>query len=399
MSPQRVPRPTDAVGLRARWGGSGLRERLDQPIGRANQLTRRTLKSFPVRVWRHFLQHNGFLLAASISYQSLFSIFAALYFAFALAGAWIGPRREIVAALIAVIDTYVPDLVATDGVVSPSAVEAIARDSGGVLAVTGVVAFVVAVWTAIGFVTFTRRAVRDIFVLPYDARNFFLLKARDLVAALLFGAALVVGAGLSTFATGALNDVLEALGIGDSATWAQVLGRALSVVVAFAIASAAMAGLFRFLSGTSLPWRAIWPGALLAGAGLLVLQLGAGTLLTYTPSNPLLVTFSVFVGLLLWFRLNGVVILVAASWIAISAADHEIPLAQVSDAERRRRELEALAVAAEVQLRRRLAERETAPWWKRGSAERRVRVARDELAQARAAAVPPEEEPRLLAID
>ena len=29
---------------------------------------------FPVRVWRHFLIHNGFLLAAGVSYQALFAI-------------------------------------------------------------------------------------------------------------------------------------------------------------------------------------------------------------------------------------------------------------------------------------------------------------------------------------
>jgi len=394
-----VPPPAgEDGGWRARWDESALRERLDQPIERASVLTRRTLKAFPVRVWRHFLRHNGFLLAASISYQSLFSIFAALYFVFALAGAWIGSRREAVGVLIAVIDTYVPGLISENGVVSPEAVDAVARSSSGVLAVTGVVAFLVAVWTAIGFVTFTRRAVRDIFGLPFDGRNYFLLKARDLFAALLFGAALVVGAGLSTFATGALNALLDLLEIGDTATWVQVLGRVLSVAVAFAIAAAALASLFRFLSGTSLPWRVIWPGALLGGAGLVVLQLGAGALLSYTPSNPLLVTFSALIGMLLWFRLNGVVILVAASWIAVAAGDKRIPLLHLSPAEQRRRELEAVAVAAEVTLREAVAARRSSPWWRRAAADRRVRDAQAELARARAA-VPPEEEPRLLTFD
>lgn len=45
---------------------------------------------FPVRVWRHFLIHNGFLLAAGVSYQALFASFAAIYVAFAIAGLWLG---------------------------------------------------------------------------------------------------------------------------------------------------------------------------------------------------------------------------------------------------------------------------------------------------------------------
>ena len=43
---------------------------------------------FPVRVWRHFLQHNGFLIAAGVSYQALFSFFAGIYVAFAGVGLW-----------------------------------------------------------------------------------------------------------------------------------------------------------------------------------------------------------------------------------------------------------------------------------------------------------------------
>ena len=70
--------------LRERWetAQSALLERFDEPISKATALTRRTLALFPVRVWRHFLQHNGFLLAAGVSYQALFSIFAAVFVAF-----------------------------------------------------------------------------------------------------------------------------------------------------------------------------------------------------------------------------------------------------------------------------------------------------------------------------
>ena len=57
--------------------------RVDAAVERATALTQRTLALFPVRVWRHFLQHNGFLLAAGVSYQALFAIFAAIYLAFA----------------------------------------------------------------------------------------------------------------------------------------------------------------------------------------------------------------------------------------------------------------------------------------------------------------------------
>ena len=55
-----------------------------------------------------------------------------------------------------------------------------------------------------------------------------------------------------------------------------------------------------------------------------MLQLLGGLVITGAGNNPLLATFAVFIALLLWFRLTGIVILVAASWIAVEAFDaHE----------------------------------------------------------------------------
>ena len=103
--------------LRARWEATqeGLRERFDQPISSATAITQRTLAWFPVRVWRHFLQHNGFLLAAGVSYQALFATFAAIYVAFAITGLWLGGSAEAVTGLINLINLYIPGLIADEG--------------------------------------------------------------------------------------------------------------------------------------------------------------------------------------------------------------------------------------------------------------------------------------------
>lgn len=357
-----------------------LRERLDQPIERATEITRRTLEWFPIRVWRHFLQHNGFLLAAGISYQSLFAIFAGIYLAFAAVGVWLGDSERAVSLLISVINRYIPDLISESGLVKPAQVHAVASSSSGLLTITGSVAAIVVIWTAIGFVTYARRAVRDTFGLPFDRRNYVILKARDLFAAALFGLALLVGAALSAVTTGAVDLVFGLLGWqGDSAA-VQVATRAVSLLVAFAINSLALGGLFRFLTDTSLPWQRIWPGALLGGAATVVLQIGAGFLFVYTPSNPLLATFAVLVGFLLWSRLNGIVILVAAAWIAVSARDHGETLESGADAEAAERA--AALAAAGVALERALRDAADAPWYARRAARRRVAEAEAAVAQA-----------------
>ena len=374
-----------------RWRDE-LRERFDEPIERATEITRRTLAWFPIRVWRHFLRHNGFLLAAAISYQSLFAIFAVLYTAFAIVGVWLGGSQPAIDALISIVNSYIPGIIGEapgQGLVTRADVAAIAQQSASVLAITGAVAFLVALWTAIGFVTFTRRAVRDIFGLRFDSRNYVLLKARDFVAAALFGLALVLGAALSWIAGGAVELIFDLLGLEGSSGWVWIVSRIASILVAFALNTAALAGLIRFLTGTSLQWRLILPGAALGGGAMIVLQFGAGLLLYYSPSNPLLATFSVVIGFLLWFRLVGIVILVAASWVALTATDADVPIIEQSEDDRRRAEHQALLLAAQVRLRDARDARAHAAWWRAWTARADVRRAEDELARVEASAPPP----------
>lgn len=380
--------------LRHRWEATqeSLRERFDEPISRATRLTQRTLAWFPVRVWRHFLQHNGFLLAAGVSYQALFAIFASIYVAFAVAGLWLGGSTEAIDGMIDLINSYIPGLISDDGsgLFTTQQVTAIATGSTSALAITGSIALITALWTAIGFVTFARRAVRDIFGIAPDRRSYFLLKARDLVAALVFGIALIAGFALSSVGTWALNLIFAIFGWDTATGWYEAGVRVSALVVSLALYTAALAALVKFLTGLTLHWRQIWPGAILGGAAITVLQVGAGWLLIYTPSNPLLATFAIFIGLLLWFRIIGVIILVASAWIAVAANDRNMPLVTRSEADRLREEHAALVLAARVRLRTAQDARRDAPWFRIPFADRAVSRARAELAEVEASAPAPE---------
>lgn len=364
--------------------------RLDAAVERATALTQRTLGLFPVRVWRHFLQHNGFLLAAGVSYQALFAIFAAIYLAFAIAGLWLGGSTEAVDALIDIINSYIPNLILPEGgVVTPEQVRDIAESTTGVLSITGLIALGTVIWTAIGWVTFSRRATRDIFGLPPDRRSYVLLKARDLLAALIFGVSLIAGSVLSSASAAVLSWILAQFGWDAGSAGVNLSIRIGAVLVSFALLSASLAAMVRFLTGTSLQWRIIWPGALLGGGAMTILQFGAGFLLSYTPSNPLLATFAIFIGLLLWFRINGVVMLVASSWIAVAAQDRDVPLLRQSEAEKRMEEYQALLTAARIRVREARTARDSAPWHRAWAAGRAVKEAEAELAELEASPPPP----------
>ncbi|MFJ4255110.1 YihY/virulence factor BrkB family protein [Microbacterium sp. NPDC090003] len=362
-----------------------LRARLEAPLERVTELKDRTLAAFPVRVWRNFAFSNGFLLSAGMSYYVLFALFALLYVGFAGAGLWLGASSIAIEALVRLVNTYIPGLIAPEGgLFSVDDVTEIAQNATGVLGVTGAIAVGVALWTAVSSVTFTRRAVRDLFGLPFDARAYWLLKARDFFAAVVFGGAMLVGAILISLSVWALEQIFL-LFDWSTGTWFFSFGaQTVSVVVAFALEATALAMLVRFLTGTQLHWRFIWPGAMLGGGAMVVLQLGAGLLLSHAPSNPLLASFTVIIGLLLWCRWLAIVVLMAASWIAVAAEDKDQPLEREDAETARRAEVQALLLAARVEVRRAQEAADTAPWYRRPAARRALKAAQQRLADARA---------------
>lgn len=366
-------------------------------LQRATAVTRRTLEWFPIRVWRHFLQHNGFLLSAGVSYQALFAAFATVYVVFASVGLWLGGSQEAVNGLIDLINSYIPGIISNSGgLFTPAQVTRIATGSSGVLSITGAIAAGALIWTAIGSITFSRRAVRDIFGIPPDPRSYLLLKATDFLAAAAFGTALLVGWALTSAGTWALDVLFTFLGWSTGSVWFSLGVSAIALVLLFALNTAVLAVLVKFLTGTALRWRRVWPGAILGGTATAILQIGAGLAFTYTPTNVLLATFAVFIGLLLWFRLVGIVVLVAASWMAVSTIDADMPLVEWTEEERRASEHRALAVAAKVRLRDARERLEHASWYSRWGARREVAAAERALSELEASAPPPPKRGSLL---
>lgn len=368
--------------------GLDLRQRFDEPIARVTDLTRRTMEFFPVRVWRHFLQRNGFLLSAGMSYQALFATFAAIYVAFAVAGLWLISTPETLNALVTLINTYAPGLIGPEGLITNDDLVEVTESSTSLFGLTGAVALAGLIWTAISWITYTRMAVRSTFGLPRDDRSYVLLKTRDFLASLAFGLALVVAALLSIVATTLLDALLDLFGLPEEAASPVMSNglRAGSLAVVFVIDTLALAVLFRFLSGAAVPWRRMWIGSLLGSGALSVLHVLGGVLVGATTSNPLLATFTVFIGLLLWFRLASIVILVAAAWIAIETADSDDTLRPVTPDQRAAEAVLAQRQADAADRRRQVrAARdamETAGWlgWLRG--RRRLARAEADLADA-----------------
>jgi membrane protein len=353
----------------------------------ATEVARKVLSSFPARVWFRFLERDGFLLSAGLTYYALFACFSGIYVAFAVSGLWLGGSSATVTWLIDVVNRYIPNLISKGGsLLTPDRVRAIAAGSRGTLAVTGSVAIVVGIWMSIGFVTFSRRALCDIFGITIDLRDYVIMKVRDVIAAVAFALALLIGFAVTSAGTQAVGMLFHSLGWDEHSGIYQTGVALASILVSFVLYTFALATLMRFLTRTLLSWRLIRQGALIGGGAVTLLQVAASWLLRIDPTNPLMATFAVLVGLLLWFHLIGIILLVAAAWIAVAAEDAHLPLLPPTEVERLIAEHGTLLQAARDQLMQARKARELARWWQARGADRAVRDAVDALHKVEAAA-------------
>ncbi|MEO8095081.1 MAG: YhjD/YihY/BrkB family envelope integrity protein [Pseudolysinimonas sp.] len=286
----------------------------------------------PVRVFLQYNAKGGPLLAAGLSYQAIFAVFAAIWVGFSIAGFAIRSNPQLENAFLTLLSTTVPGLVAHDG--ADGALDAESLLSAGILTWTGAVAAAGLLFTALGWLASGRDAVRLLFGLPTSPTNFLLLKLKDLGLAAAFGAAMLLSAALSVASTAALGGVFDLLGIDQHSAVGIVGVRAAGLAVVFLLDLGVLFAFYRVVSGIRIPFRQLGRGVLIAAVGLGALQALGSTLLGGATRNPLLASFAAIIGLLIWFNLISQVTLIGATWIAVSADDQGIDL---SGTARRRR--------------------------------------------------------------
>lgn len=310
----------------------------------------RVMKLKPVRVFQHYASAGGPLMASGLANQGLFATFAGLWVGFSVIGLVIAGDPALRESLVDTIAQALPGLIESGG--SDGAIDPDDLLSAGILNWTGAIALVGLLFTAIGFLASAREAVRRIFAVAPDSTNFLLLKLKDLGLAVGFGAALLVSTVLSTVSTSALAWFLAVTGIGAESTVGTIGGRIVGLLVVLVIDTAVLAALYRVLAGIPIPRRRLWGGALIGGIGLGALKLLGGLLLGGASNNPLIASFAIIAGLLIFLNLVCQVILVSAAWISVGMDDAGIA-ADPAAAEKERAERERIA-----ELERRAAEAE-----------------------------------------
>ncbi|MGV8896830.1 MAG: YihY/virulence factor BrkB family protein [Rhodoglobus sp.] len=285
----------------------------------------RVMKLKPARVYLQYGAHNGPLMAAGLSFQAIFAVFAAIWVGFAIAGFIIRSNQEFEDAFLGLLRTNLPGLIGGNG--AGGAINPSELFSTGILSWTGAIAAVGLLGTALGWLASGRDAVRNIFGLPSAQTNFLILKVKDLGIAVGFGVALILSAVLTVFSTAALATVFSWVGIGAMSSFSEVAARVVGLLITLALDVFILGAFYRVVSGIKIPWRILANGTIIGAVALGVLKALGSTLLGGATKNPLLASFAVIIGLLIWFNLICQVILLAASWISVSAEDKGVSLA------------------------------------------------------------------------
>ncbi len=306
-----------------------VRESATQAVEQVVDVVDRAQRWRVVRVFQRFTERDGLLLASGMSYQSLFALFAAVWVVFAVAGIWVRANRELYQELLVILNQAVPGLIGPNGIISEKALD----DASVTLGITGVVALISLVWTAVGWLASTRTAIRTMFLLGNEPRNFAVQKSIDMGEALIFGIGLIASALISLLTNQVLDRVLGALGFDPESTPATIGANVTSVVIVFLINLATLLAMYRILSRLYIPRRDLLVGSAIGAIALSVLSQLSGLLLHGATKNSLLVPFAGLVGLLIWFDFVCAVILFGAAWIAVGMEDRGLSAKRMSPAE------------------------------------------------------------------
>jgi membrane protein len=288
-------------------------------LARGQALLSWVQRTRPARANARFGSKGGGVLTGGIAYAALFSVFAALTIGWTVFMAVLGGDVALRGQVLDAIDATLPGLVDTGdgrGLIDPASL----RLTPG-LSVTGAVAIVVLVLSALSAMAALRTGVRAMFD-DENAVNAVAGKLSELAAFAGMAAAVLLSAVLTTGVSAAARWLLDGLGLGAAST---VALHAASLLVAFVVDAGTFLLVVWVLGGQRPPWRDLAGGAAIAAVGIgLVRVLGTSVVAGSADRNPLLASFAVVVTLLVWVNLIARIVLLGAAWVA-DPPHHDAP--------------------------------------------------------------------------
>lgn len=273
------------------------------------------------RIYRtvdRFNDIGGSIISAGMAYQALFATFAALWLGFGIFGIVLRQRPLWREAVIDNLNTLVPGLIAHGG--ESGAVSLSLLLSSRSLDWSSAFAALALLWVAVAWFSGTRRAIRLMFRLPRAYSSALRMKVRDALLAIAFGLAIVLSAALSVVGTQFLHGMFVRFGISEPAWLLGGVTNTIALITMVLFDFLVLIAIVTVLAGVQLPRPTLMLGALVGALALAVLKVLGSALLGGASSNPLLASFAVLIGLLIWFNLINRVVLLSAALMATGAS-------------------------------------------------------------------------------
>lgn len=264
----------------------------------------------PVRAALLYTERRGPMLADSVTYRALFSVFAGVLLGFSIAALWLAGNPVAWQAIIDAVQSAVPGLIGEDGVIKTEDLRAPAS-----LSIAGIISLVALVGAALGAIGSLRAAVRVLAGTLQDDILWIWVILRNLALAIGIGLAFVASAFLTFAGQLGIVWITGLLGLPEDSPVATWTVRLVSLLVVFALDAVIIIGVFLLLSGVRPSARSLWSGALLGALGLLALQELSGLFVGGATSNPLLASFASLLALLIWLNFSAQVMLFACAYI------------------------------------------------------------------------------------
>lgn len=264
----------------------------------------------PVRAVLLYIERRGPMLADSVTYRALFSVFAGVLLGFSLAALWLAGNPVAWKAIIDAVQSAIPGLIGEDGVVKPSDLQEPVS-----LSIAGVISIIALAGSALGAIGSLRTAVRLLSGTAQADVLWVWVLLRNLLLAIGIGASFVFAAAVTFAGRLGVDWLSDVLGLPEDSALSTWSIRIVSLAVVFALDAALIAAVFLVLSGLRPSPRSLWSGALLGAIGLLALQELSGVFLGGATNNPLLASFASLLALLIWLNLSTQVILIACAYV------------------------------------------------------------------------------------
>lgn len=295
---------------------AGIKERL------ATERARRPWLDHLLRAGELYKKRNGDHMAAAVTYFSFLALFPMILVAFAVLGIVLAGDISLIHQVQDQVRKSAP------GGIGPMLDHAMKQASEHWRAV-GIIGLLGALYAGLGWIGNLRTAIQEIWAYETEKENFLLAKARDLLALIGLGLAILLSLAITGVGTAGARYVVSLVHL-DGVPGMSVVSAIVGIVIAIMADTIIFFWVFVRLPRSALTMRAVFRGTLFGAIGLEILKVVGSYYIKRVGQSPSAGVFGSVVGLLVFVNLVSRFLLLATAWTATQPSIRELHQAELS---------------------------------------------------------------------